>query len=259
MARSRAVAAAARSPRASSSAASAPRRRSTRASRSTSSCHAPLNVNLLRYTKAQGREFYQRVDRTHGTDARRRVGQRGARWRCSTGGARVTTVAVEGRPDSGNRGQSEGGGVSATAGQTALANVIGPGFFETLGIPIVRGPRLRQSGRRGPPARRDRQRDDGEAVLSRARTPIGKRFSTGAARRRTARGSRSSASRATASTRRSARRASAVVYMPLSQQHETGRHALRPRRACRRRRWSRRCAARSRRSSPTCPCRTSRR
>ena len=180
---------------------------------------APLSVNLLRYTRAQGREFYQRViDRMEQMPGVKSASV--ARIAVLTGGARVTTIAVEGRPDSGNRAQSEGGGFSTTAGQTALANVIGPGFFTTLGIPIVNG--------------RDFSAQDTEdhppvAIVSETMAkqffpgedPIGKRFTTAGGG---VNGpwieivgiSRDSKYAALGET------PSPVVYLPLAQRHETG-------------------------------------
>jgi predicted permease len=180
---------------------------------------APLTVNLLRYTKAQGREFYQRVtermEQIPGVKA-----ASVARMALLTGGARVTTIAVEGRPDSGNRGQSEGGTLETTAGQSAMANVIGPGFFKTLGIPLVRGREFNSQDTENSPLAvivsetMARQFFPGEDAL-------GKRFTTGF----------SNASGPWAEIVGIARdskyaslseAASPVVYMPLAQRHETG-------------------------------------
>jgi putative ABC transport system permease protein len=137
-----------------------------------------------------------------------------------TGGARVTTIAVEGRPDSGNRGQSEGGGLAPTAGRTAMANVIGPGFFKTVGIPLVRGREFNSQDTENSPLvvivseTMARQFFPGEEAL-------GKRFTTGF----------SNASGQWAEIVGIARdskyaslseSASPVVYMPLAQRHETG-------------------------------------
>ena len=56
-----------------------------------------------------------------------------------TGGGRVLSLLVEGRQGLDRRSMSEGGGV-ATADPTLInANVIGPGFFTTLGIRLVMG------------------------------------------------------------------------------------------------------------------------
>jgi predicted permease len=180
---------------------------------------APLQVNILRYTKAQGQEFYRRV-------AERMAQLPGvksaavARVALLTGGARVMTVAVEGRTDSGNRSQSEGGSVATSAGQTTLANVVGPGFFGTLGIPLVRG--------------RDFTVDDQQnaplvAVVSETMAkqffpgedPLGKRFTTGFSN---AAGQWIEIVGVVRDTKYTSlgEAASPVVYMPLSQRHETG-------------------------------------
>jgi macrolide transport system ATP-binding/permease protein len=180
---------------------------------------APLQVNILRYTRAQGREFYQRVTERM-TQLPGVKSATVARMAMITGAARVTTIAVEGRTDSGNRGQSEGSGNGATAGQTALANVVGPGFFQTVGIPILRGRDFTSLDTEARPL---------VAIVSETMAkqffpgddPLGKRFSTGgtnAAGQWTeivgiARDSKyASLSEAPA----------AVVYQPLAQRHETG-------------------------------------
>jgi putative ABC transport system permease protein len=182
----------------------------------------PLNIPLLRYTRAQGREFYRRViERMEQIPGVRSASV--ARIAVLTGGGRVTTVAIEGRPDSGNRGQSEGTGVGTTAGQTAMANVIGPDFFATLGIPLMRG--------------RDFTSTDTEttplvAIVSESMAkhffpgedPIGKRFSTGYSRSGNPRGdwveivglARDSKYASLSEPDRP------VIYMPLAQRHETG-------------------------------------
>jgi predicted permease len=100
---------------------------------------APLNINLLRYTSSKGREFYrevvERVERLPGVEA-----ASVARVAVMRGGGRVLGLMVEGRqgyPDEFVFG--EGGGV-VTADRTRVnANVVGPGFFRTLGIPLVIG------------------------------------------------------------------------------------------------------------------------
>jgi predicted permease len=167
---------------------------------------APLSVNLLRYTKAQGREFYQRViERMEHVPGVRAATV--ARVAVLTGGARVITIAVEGRPDSGNSGQSEGRGFAPSSGQSALANIIGASFFKTLGIPIARG--------------RDFNSQDTEdhppvAIVSET---MARQFFPG--------GARASWIEIVGIARDSKYRAlneapAAVVYLPLSQRHETG-------------------------------------
>ncbi len=179
---------------------------------------APLNVNLLRYTTAQGREFYRRViERMEQLPGVRSASV--ARVAVLTGGGRMTTIAVEGRPDSGDRGQSEGGGFQPTAGRTTMVNVVGPGFFRTLGIPLVRG--------------RDFSGHDSEsgplvAIVSATMVrqffpgedPIGKRFTTGT-------GTTNEWTEIVGVVRDSKYAAlsepsTPVVYLPLAQRHETG-------------------------------------
>ena len=98
---------------------------------------APLSVNLLRYTRAQGREFYrravERVEQIPGVEA-----AAVARVAVLTGGGRTTSVILEGRARPQDASQGEGR-VGATAPDEARANVVSEGFFRTLGIPIVRG------------------------------------------------------------------------------------------------------------------------
>ncbi len=178
---------------------------------------APININLLRYTKAQGREFYQqlieRLERLPGVTAASvtRIPPLAGR-----SGARLTAVRVEGRPAldaAAERG--------LVIGETAsFANVVGPGFFETLGVPLLAG--------------RDFHAQDLEdhplvAIVNEtfARTffptdaPIGKRFNTGF---RNAAGEWTEIVGLVRDSKYSAlsERPRPVVYMPLSQRHETG-------------------------------------
>ena len=108
---------------------------------------APLNINLLRYTRVQGREFYrevvERVERLPGVES-----ASVARVAVMTGGGRILSLLVEGRQGPDGRSMSEGGGVATADPNLINANVIGPGFFTTLGIPLMMGPRLQRSGHR---------------------------------------------------------------------------------------------------------------
>ena len=98
---------------------------------------APLQVNLLRYTTAQGREFYrqivERVERLPGVESATL-----ARVAVLTGGARVLSFHVEGRASSHDRMQSEGGGVTRDP-RAVNVNVVGPRFFKSFGIPLLLG------------------------------------------------------------------------------------------------------------------------
>ena len=177
---------------------------------------APLNVNLLRYTRVQGREFYQRViERMESVPGVKSASI--ARVPVLTGTARVTTVNVEGRGDSGNRSQTEGGGFATSPGETALANVIGPGFFETLGITLVRGRDFNAQDSDGRPlviiinetlARQFFPKED----------PIGKRIGPAGS------GPWHEIVGIARDTKYAAlsESPSGVLYQPLAQQHETG-------------------------------------
>ena len=69
---------------------------------------APLSINLLRYTRAQGREFYrqvvEQVERLPGVES-----ATVARIPLLGGSGRVLSVHVEGRGSTHERAQSEGG------------------------------------------------------------------------------------------------------------------------------------------------------
>jgi putative ABC transport system permease protein len=63
-----------------------------------------------------------------------------ARWIPLSGGGATSSLAIEGRSTSGNRFMSEGGGLAANTDPEAVAvMVVGPNFFRTLGIPLLRG------------------------------------------------------------------------------------------------------------------------
>ena len=83
---------------------------------------APLDINLLRYTRPQGREFYrqivERAENLPGVES-----ATVARVALLSGGGRTLGFLVEGRNSS----------------HAVNANVIGPGFFEALGIALVTG------------------------------------------------------------------------------------------------------------------------
>jgi predicted permease len=99
---------------------------------------APLNVNLLRYTRLQGREFYrqvvERVEHVAGVESASL-----ARIAVLGGSGRVQSIHVEGRGATHEQAMSEGGRV-VTGDRTIInANVVGPRFFRTIGVPIVAG------------------------------------------------------------------------------------------------------------------------
>jgi predicted permease len=99
---------------------------------------ARLQINLLRYTRDQGVQFYRRVIEDVGAlpgvekAALARVPVLG-------GGARVTSLHVEGR--TGGEGAERGEGLGATArGRDSVnVNVVDAGYFQTLGIRLRSG------------------------------------------------------------------------------------------------------------------------
>jgi putative ABC transport system permease protein len=98
----------------------------------------PLNINLLRYTRVQGREFYrqivERAERLPGVESATvsRVAMLG-------GGSRILSVHVEGRAASHDQVYSENSPVVVGDPTLINANVVGPRFFKTMGIPVQSG------------------------------------------------------------------------------------------------------------------------
>ena len=109
---------------------------------------APLNINLLRYTRTQGREFYgqvvEQVEALPGVES-----ASVARVAVMTGGGRVLSLLVEGTQGLDNRSMSEGGGVVSGDPTQINANVVGPRFFETLGIGLLSGRDFSDQDREG--------------------------------------------------------------------------------------------------------------
>jgi predicted permease len=100
--------------------------------------NAPLNVNLLRYTTAQGREFYQRV--TERVGAIPGVRSAAVARIQPLGPTRTGSVMIEGRVPSGNVFAGTGAGPVTSDNRSAVnSNVIGPRYFETMGMTLVRG------------------------------------------------------------------------------------------------------------------------
>ena len=101
---------------------------------------APLNINLLRYTRVQGREFYRevvaRMERLPGVES-----ATVARVAVIGNGSRVLGILREaaGGPNGRSLNGGNGAGVVGADPSRINANVIGPGFFRTLGIPVLRG------------------------------------------------------------------------------------------------------------------------
>ena len=98
----------------------------------------PLNINLLRYTKAQGREFYrevtERVEAIPGVES-----ASVARIAAVSGNSSVRSLLIEGRAGSDNQFRSDNSGPVAETDESVSANVIGPKYFQTMGIGLLQG------------------------------------------------------------------------------------------------------------------------
>jgi predicted permease len=171
-----------------------------------------MNINLLRYTKAQGREFYaQLVDRVEQIPGVTSASL--TRIPPLTRSARVTAIRIEGRPD--------GAADRVVMGENAaFASVVAPRYFETLGVPLIGG--------------RDFVAQDLEdhplvAIVNETfvrkffpgEAPLGKRFNTGF---RNAAGEWTEIVGIARDSKYStlSEQPAPVVYMPLSQRHESG-------------------------------------
>ncbi len=98
----------------------------------------PLNINLLRYTKPQGREFYrqvvERVEAVPGVES-----ASVARIVALGGGGSVRSLLIEGRAGPDNQFRSEGAGPTGSDANSVSSNVVGPKYFRTMGIGLLRG------------------------------------------------------------------------------------------------------------------------
>jgi predicted permease len=111
---------------------------------------AQLPVNLLRYTTEQGREFYRRVK--EGVESLPGVESASVARVALLGGAgRTSSLHIEGRQGPMSRFQSEGGGPAGRTPDAVSSNVVGPGFFRTLGAPLLAGRELDERDTEGAP------------------------------------------------------------------------------------------------------------
>jgi predicted permease len=178
---------------------------------------APLNVNLLRYTRLQGREFYrqvvERVEQVPGVES-----ASVARVAVLGGSGRVLSIHVEGRGATHEQVMSEGGQVATGDRTITNANVVGPRYFRTIGVPIVAGRDFDDRDVEGAPP---------VVVVNETTTnmhfpgenPIGQRVSV--------EGPNGPWREIVGVVRDSkygalAERAAPVVFLPLAQNHETG-------------------------------------
>jgi predicted permease len=178
----------------------------------------PLNINLLRYTSTQGREFYRqvvdRVERLPGVE-----GASVARVALLRGSGRVLGLMVEGRDGYLDEFVfGEGGGVTTVDRTRINANVVGPGFFRTLGVALLAGRDFSEQDVEGrPPV--VIVNETAAKMHFRGDNPLGKRVSF--------RGRRGPWREIVGVVRDSrygalGEAALPVAYMPLAQNHETG-------------------------------------
>ena len=179
---------------------------------------APLNVNLLRYTKAQGREFYTRVVER----IERLPGVRSA----SVARVAVLTGAAGSRRSPWRAGPTPAPATRAREAAWTRSRTVDEGqrrrswILPDAGDPAADRPRLQSARHRASPL---------VAIVSESMAkqffpgedPIGRRFTPGAARTSSAWIEIVGVARDSKYSSLS-EEASPVVYFPLSQQHETG-------------------------------------
>jgi predicted permease len=110
----------------------------------------PMNIQLLRYTRDQGKAFYrdviQRVQALPGVESASLV-----RWVPLSGGNSVSSLHIEGQGGNSNRFRSEGGEVDRGDATTVVNDVVGLDYLKTMGIPLKRGRDFLASDTEGAP------------------------------------------------------------------------------------------------------------
>src|SRR5690242_7196904 len=97
----------------------------------------PLNINLLRYTKPQGREFYRQViDKVEAIPGVESASL--ARVAAVSGGSSVRSLLIEGRAGSDNQFRSDNAGAAADNDSVSFY-VVGSRYFRTMGIGLLQG------------------------------------------------------------------------------------------------------------------------
>ena len=172
---------------------------------------ASLNINLLRYTTQQGRDFYrQAVERVAGLPGVESVSL--ARVVPISGGMRTTSFIIEGQDEQEiDRRRVDGDdGLQVTG-----ANVVGANYFQTMGVSLLRGRDFAETDDRNAP----RVVIINESFARRyfaGQDPLGKRLRFGNPWSEIVGVARDSKYRALDEASRP------FVYQPLAQNHETG-------------------------------------
>ena len=98
---------------------------------------AQLNINLLRYTKAQGQQFYgqviERIEALPGVESASL-----SRVVPMSGGGRTSSLLIQGKQPPDNLDHTEST-ASSDNSHTVNSNVVGLKYFSTMGIPLLRG------------------------------------------------------------------------------------------------------------------------
>jgi len=98
----------------------------------------PLNIQLLRYTRDQGKQFYRevidRVDALPGVASATLM-----RWVPLSGAGSIGSLHLEGRGGPENNFHSEGGGFNTTNPAVVSQDIVGLDFFKTMGIALNAG------------------------------------------------------------------------------------------------------------------------
>ncbi|MBA3714242.1 MAG: ABC transporter permease [Pyrinomonadaceae bacterium] len=111
----------------------------------------PLNIHLLRYTKAQGQEFYrgmiERVEAIPGVQSATL-----SRTPPLSGASRQSNVLIEGREGPNRTSNSESTSGNPDTGENlTLASPVALKYFETMSIPLLRGRDFTAQDREGAP------------------------------------------------------------------------------------------------------------
>ena len=112
---------------------------------------AQLNVNLLRYTKVQGQEFYRQViDRVEALPGVESASL--ARVVPMSGSGRTSSLLIEGQQAPDNVFRSEGTAPDATGSFSVSSNVVGESYFRTMGIVLLEGRDFTVQDKEGAPS-----------------------------------------------------------------------------------------------------------
>ena len=179
--------------------------------------NARININLLKYTKAQGREFYrqivERVEALPGVESASL-----ARIVPLSGSSRNLSFLIQGQEGPDNVSRSEGGGTDSENPYIVNTNVVGLKYFQTMGIPMSNGRDFTAKDDEGAPL---------TAIISES---VARRYFSGQeslGQRVSFQGARGPWCEIIGIVRDSKYRTLGenprpVVYVPLAQNHETG-------------------------------------